>query len=77
MENNIRKATSTLQKTINIIRKKWKKDINNVTLLKYETKQLHHLCDKMLADGRLTMDELRTNVNSRKEAKEILFKDGK
>lgn len=77
MEHNSAKTHSTLQKHINSVKKKWLKDIDNIKLLKYETKQLHHLMDKMLADGRLTMDELRTNVHSRKEAKQILSKNGK
>lgn len=69
---NCSKAVSTHSKIINIIRKKWRRDIDNVQLLKFESKQLHHLIDKMIADGRITLDELRANVNSRVEAKSIL-----
>jgi len=69
---NCSKTVSTHSKMINTIRRKWRKDIDNVQLLKFECRQLHHLIDKMIADGRITLDELRDNVNSRVEAKSIL-----
>ncbi len=71
---NLDRANSTFQKHINSVRRKWLKDQENVILLKYEVSQLHNLCDKLLADGRLTLDELRGSVMSRKEAKKLLFK---
>lgn len=73
-ENNLRKASSTYQKKINKIDLKITKEYNEKIALKFENKQLHLLIDKMLDDGRLHMDELRTNVNSRKEIRKILSK---
>ena len=75
MENtyNESKAHRTFSNYINSIKKKWKRDQENVRLLKYETRQLHYLCDKLIADGRLTLDELRENVNSRQEAKKTVL----
>ena len=75
-KNAIAKSNRTFAKKILSIRKKWKVDRMNVRLLKYESTQLHHLCDKLIAEGRLTLDELKSNVDSREEAKRILFKDG-
>jgi hypothetical protein len=68
------KITSTFQKRINSITKKWHRDQFNVELLKLESRQLHHLVDKLISERRLTIVELRKHVNSRKEAIEILKK---
>jgi hypothetical protein len=68
----IAKTCSNYDKHLNSVRRKWRKDIDNVRLLKFESKQLHQLCTKLINEGRLTLDELRANVNSRVEAKELL-----
>lgn len=69
---NCRKTHSSFSKIINIIKKKWRRDINKVQLLKFESKQLHQFIDKLMADGKTNIAELRANVNSREEAKVIL-----
>ncbi len=70
--NGFDKANKTFSFKLKSMKKKWMRDQNNLRLLKFESKQLHHLCDKMLSDGRLTLGELRFHVNSRQEAKQIL-----
>ena len=67
--NGIDKANRTFAKKINSIRKKWMRDQQNVRLLKHESKQLHHLCDKLISEGRLTLQELKSAVDSREIAK--------
>lgn len=69
---NCSKTHSSFSKIINIIKKKWRRDINKVQLLKFESKQLHRFIDKLMVDGKTNIDELRANVNSREEAKVIL-----
>jgi len=73
--HNFSKASSTMQKAINVIRKKWNRDMNKNKVLKYENNQLHRLVDDMLADGRLTKDELRKKVNNRQEIRQLLNVD--
>ena len=69
----VRKVTGQHNEIVKTMRAKWRRNLDNLRLLKHENTQLHHLCDKLIADGKLTLDEMRSMVNSRKEAKEILF----
>jgi hypothetical protein len=73
-QHNWAKSSSTFQKKIQTIRRKWMIDQFNVKLLKHESRQLHHLCDKLIAEGRLSLEELKSNVDSREKAKNILLK---
>lgn len=72
--DTINKVSSTYCKKNNTIRRKWLIDQHNIQLLKFENRQLHNLFNKLIADGRITIDELRSNVNSRVEASNILFR---
>lgn len=63
------KTSSSFQKKMDIVRKKWIRDQNRMKLYKYETRQLHALCTRMIKDGRLTLEELKSNVDSLENAK--------
>ena len=54
--------------------KKWKIEHDNVRLLKYESRQFHDLCAKLITDGRLSIDEFSQHIDSRREAKKKLLK---
>lgn len=75
MENtcNESKKDRTYTLKINTIRKKWKRDLNMLSIRKLESNQLHTLCTKLIKEGRLTLDELKASVNSREDLKKILF----
>jgi len=77
-ESESAKVHSSLMKDINRIRKTAENQIRMNILRKHQIKLLNKFLDKLLEEGRITIDELRPYMLKKKHAEKKLFgKNGK
>ena len=74
LETELSKTTSALMKDITRIRRTAEQQARMNTLRKYQTKMLNDFIKKLLAEKRITKEELEQYNIKKEEAKKLIFK---
>ena len=66
------KSCSNMQKQINRVTKSCNNFFNALKIRKFESRQYNQFIDKLIAEGRIQKDEVKSFMKNRKEIREIL-----